>query len=86
MGLSSVDGFLRRGLFADRFVNGEQLVENTAEQFQIKCVRAIGLRLRRIVMYFHEHAIDARRNRRPRQHGNELRLTTGNGGPLSARG
>ena len=77
------NGLLASGPFSfstvwlcDRLMYGEQLFEHALQLVQAQCIRAIGLRMRGIVVNFEEDSVDTGGHGRARQHWNEFRLAT----------
>src|SRR6202041_607049 len=57
-----------------RLLDRLQFFQHAAKIARIERIRPVALRLLRIVVDFHKHAIHARRDRRARQDWNKLRL------------
>src|SRR3954470_2915323 len=71
-GRKTVAGF--RELRGHGLLHGKQLLQRAAQVLQVKRVRAVRLRVLRVVVYFHKDAVHARRHGRAREYGDELRL------------
>ncbi len=56
-------------------MHSQQLFQHALQLVEMQRIRAIALRLSRIVVDLEKHPIDSRCDRRSRQHRNKLRLS-----------
>ena len=59
---------------SDDFVNANELVEQSGKPVECERVLPVALGLRRVLVHFHEHAVDACRHARRRHRIDEFRL------------